>query len=60
MDAMDMVKANHIRGLLASGAREDGREFYKLQGHKDDARAAAPTPRGRRRCTWETRGCWPG
>jgi exosome complex component RRP42 len=31
MDAMDMVKSNHIRSLLASGSREDGREFYKFR-----------------------------
>lgn len=34
MDAMDMVKSNHIRSLLASGAREDGREFYKFRDIK--------------------------
>ncbi len=34
MDAMDMVKANHIRGLLANGTREDGREAYAFRNIK--------------------------
>jgi exosome complex component RRP42 len=34
MDAMDMVKSSHIRTLLASGAREDGREFYAFRDIK--------------------------
>lgn len=31
MDAMDIVKSNHIRTLLAGGSREDGREFYAFR-----------------------------
>ncbi len=34
MDAMDMVKSNHIRTLLAGGSREDGREPYAFRGIK--------------------------
>jgi len=34
MDAMDMVKSNHIRALLAGGSREDGREPYAFRGIK--------------------------
>lgn len=34
MDAMDMVKANHIRSLLAGGAREDGRDFNSFRDIK--------------------------
>jgi exosome complex component RRP42 len=31
MDAMDMVKSSHIRSLLASGTREDGRDAYSFR-----------------------------
>src|SRR5271157_3281063 len=34
MDAMDMVKASHIRSLLASGTREDGRDFFSFRDIK--------------------------
>ena len=34
MDAMDMVKASHIRGLIASGKREDGRDAYSFRDIK--------------------------
>ena len=34
MDAMDMVKASHIRSLIAGGTREDGRDFYAFRNIK--------------------------